>query len=421
MYTLDAKDKIIKAKVLMQRDMPFYSYILMSMNIEQSQSTNEKSCPTMAVNRYGDLFWNEKFVNKLSMDEIKFVLAHEASHVSTLTFQRQGLREHTLWNIATDLAINDMLVQDGMKAPKDILLADSSGNWTFTGKNNKKVTIPVRGRIAEEIYDDIEKNANTVKVYVNADGQGGYDGSIDKHLDGGKDPEGNKKHDESEAGGIANGNKWKKTAAEAATHAKARGKGSAIMERELDALLNPKIDWRKRLYQFITKDLPVNFTMARPGRRTFANGYYCPSIIKENLEIVVGVDTSGSISEKEFTEFMNEVIGIANGFSQIKMRVIAWADSVLEEDDIEVTRGNMERLLKYKPKNTGGTTMKEFTKYVMQKNYRSPITIILTDGFIEEKPGVPPGKIMFVLSSNGDDKIIKNYGEVCKLSDRKAQ
>jgi len=94
MGQLSERDRILKAKIDLSQQRPFFAYILMNMGIEQSDPKDD--LPTMGVNQYGDLFWNETFVKTLSDEELKTVLCHEAMHVATLTFQREGTRDHGL-------------------------------------------------------------------------------------------------------------------------------------------------------------------------------------------------------------------------------------------------------------------------------------------------------------------------------------
>lgn len=426
-YDLSAKDRIIKSKVSLNRERPFFSYIILAMNVERTNST--ENIPTMGVNQYGNLYWNEDFVNKLQDDELDFVLAHETMHVATLTFQRQGKRNHMLWNIATDLVINYILRNEGFNPPKDIVMADHKGIWTFTsGKTKKSVSIDINDKVAEDVYDILMQHIDDVKITFDDGSGGSYKGSFDKHLPSDQNDNGKSDKEEksgagpTEADGAANEQKWKQKAAEANASAKMRGKGSTAIDRELNSILEPKIDWRKRLYQYITKDLPIDYTMRRPGRRFYATGFYMPSVVKENLEVLVGIDCSGSIDysndESEGAQFLSEVVGIADSFPQIKMRVIGWADGVLEEDDIEVTQQNRQKIKNFRPRNSGGTCLSSFTQYCKTKGYTtSRICVVLTDGYIENRPTLPDCNVLFVLSANGSDEIIKNHGEVTSLKD----
>ena len=304
----------------------------------------------------------------------------------------------------------------------DFLCQQDNGIWSFdSGVTGKKISLDCNNICAEEVYDLMLQHAKIIKNQF-CDGQGGYKGGIDKHLpdDMGDDGESGGKSTSEEA---SNDQYWKQKAAEAQSNAKMRGKGSAAIDRELNSILEPKVDWRKMLHRFMTKDIPVDFTMRRPGRRYYATGNYMPTVLKENLEVLVGVDCSGSIDYSpgsEGNQFISEVVGIAYAFPQIKMRIVAWASSVLPEDDIEVTAQNRERLKNWQPKNCGGTDLTCFTEWCKDHNYgTSKVCVILTDGYIERNPKLPKNMTpLFVLSENSSDEIVKKLGHVTSLKHR---
>ena len=419
-YELNTAERIIKAKVDLNKSHAFFAYILMNMQVENTKHTDK--IPTMAINQFGDLWWNEDFVKKLDNDELKFCLAHEVGHVATLTFQRCGKRDLTLWNIATDLVINYMLLDEGFRPPKGILVPDHKGIYVFqSGKNGKTITIDLNDKNAELVYEDLIKNAKTIKQIVNADGNGNYDGQTDKHIEGDKDDNGKGTGKGVTEGDLkANENSWKRKAIEGATQAKMRGNISASMQRMLDSMLEPVVDWRQKLYAYITNDLPVDYTMRSPSRRFISTGVYTPTVIKENLELIVGIDISGSISHEEYVDFMSEVIGIANSYRQVKMRVIAWACHVDERDDHEVTNDTQDELMKCTFHGGGGTELSCLTDYMEKKEYHTRLLVVLTDGFIEGTPRLPDGvDVLFVLSKNGTSETIKNFGDVTSLNDVK--
>ena len=408
---LTEAERIIKAKIDLQASNPFFAYILLNFDIRPEDGT-KGDVPTMAVDKYGHLYWNQDFVKTLSDAELAAVLCHEAMHVATLTFPRQGSRDMNLWNIATDLIINTLLKSDGMSLPADVILPNNKDCWEMTGKDKKKFKLEkVSEKTAEEIYDFIINHAEVIKESLNMDGDGNYDGAIDKHLKGnagsGEDDK------DSEESSNANTERWKQAAVEAATQAKMRGKSKAWMDRMIDGILNPQINWKAKLQQFITRDLPVDYTMRRPGRRYYSTGIYYPSIIRENLEIVIAIDTSGSISDEEYKMFLSEVLGICKGFEQINARIIFWSTEIT--DDLNVNKSESDMLINYKFGSTGGTTMSCVAEYVRDKGINSQLYIFFTDGCTEPNPKVPDGNKLFVLSKNGTDEIVKKYGPVCKL------
>jgi predicted metal-dependent peptidase len=417
-YQLNNAERIIKAKVDLNKSHPFFSYILMHFHINKAKT--EEECPTMAVNQFGDLYWCEEFVKKLTNEELRAVLCHETLHVATLTFQRKGRRDHTIWNIATDLVINWILTQERFQLPKGVLLADHRGIYTFkSGKSGKDIQIDLNNKNAEQVYEDLSKHAKQIKEITNADDEGNYDGQVGKHLQGDKDAQGNSTGKGKNASDVSkNESDWKRKAVEASTQAKMRGNMSAELERIVGSLLEPVVDWRNRLYAFITNELPCDFTMRTPSRRFISTGVYTPSVIRENLEVIIGEDVSGSIGMEESREFRSECVGISESFRQVKMRYIGWACTVDPEDDYLITNDNKNQLLDVKFKNSGGTTLESFTNYIKEKEYKARVIVILTDGYIEHKPVVPEGvPILFVVSKNGSKEIVQNYGEVCSLND----
>ena len=388
----------------------------MHMRIKEVDPKN-MLIPTMGVNKIGDLFYAKPFVDSLNNDHLMTVLCHEVLHIALMTFGREERRDAILWNIASDYAINWILKTDGFQMPKDLLLADNNGDIEFTGKNNKKVKLNIKDLCAEEIYDKLLEHAEIVKNSL-SNGKGGFKGQFDTHLTSDQDEKGESQGKlKGEADKLSNDSYWKDKVVEGATMAKARGKSSSCLDRAIDDLMNPKIDWRKHLFQFITKDLIVDFTMKKPGRRFYSTNTYMPSAIRENLEILVAVDVSGSISTDEFQDFMSEVIGIANGFSQIKMRLLFWSTYVDEADDLLITRGNTDTIMNHKVNNSGGTTFSCVKNYIEEKYYTPRVIVCLTDGYIESDPKVFNCQHLFVLSKQYNDKIVKEYGEFCKLSD----
>lgn len=409
-----------------------------------TQTEKDSFIDTMAVNAIGDLFYNADFVQKLSQEEVNGVLAHEAMHIATATFPRQGKRDPFLWNIATDYIINYLLLKENFTLPKGTLKSDQNGDIVIkpdpTDKKSKEIRIKLDDQtFAEDLYDKLQQHRKQVmnslgvtEIMINCPGSGcapgdqpggkkaqRANGQFDWHLPDDQDDKGESQGKlKSAADRRANEQLWKGRATEAAVTAKTRGKLSSSLERHVNELLEPKIDWRKKLLSFVTKDLPIDYTMRLPGRRTIALGTYFPSIVRENMEVFCAVDVSGSIGDEEYRTFLSELAGIARSFSQVKMKVIFWSTYVDPADELDMFTANEDQLMKHVVKNSGGTTMSCVKDYCKEKNYNPKMIIFLTDGYIEGNPKFPDNaRLLFVLSANGSDETISKYGEVCKLSD----
>lgn len=437
MANFTTEERIIKAKIDLNYSNPFFSYILMNMTINEVKKSS--LIGTMGINKYGDLYWHKTFVDSITQKELEGVLAHEVGHIITDTFSRMGTRDKKLWNMATDIIINFMLIKENFVLPKTFkvgdmrkkkeegkpLLPDINGKIELTGKKGK-FTINVKNKTADMVYDILVKNAEKINGCGICNGKcdecnGEYDGQMDSHIPCDKDDEGNSTGKEtSETSAGENAEEWKKKLCEAYTHAKMRGTISADIERIIEGILYPKINWKHKLYSFITNDIPIDFTMRFPSKKYYATGFYSPSVVRENLNIIIGCDASGSISygnaETEGHQFLSEVLGIVTSFTQVKSRLIIWdAEEIHKGNDVVITNNNKMEILTRSFKAGGGTELSCFTRHIKKNNYQSNIYIIMTDGHIEEKPILPKGKILFVLSKDGNDQIVKKYGEVCRL------
>jgi predicted metal-dependent peptidase len=438
--TFTPREKIIKTKLDLNSSHPFFSYIILNMRIIENEN-----CPSMAISEIGDLIYQPKFVEDLvakNKDYLKSVLCHEAMHVAMLTFARQGNRDHMLWNMATDLAINWLILQEGFHLPEGCLLPDRNGRFAFNGQGGKKVEIDISKMCAEEIYDALEKHAEKIKVSYAVEGSDGDSESQNGSGEGG-DSDGKSKDKNKSGKGNSNGEykgqfdrhmkskgmtnaqknenarKWKQVTADATAKAKARGTLPAHLERILNELLDPEVDWRDKLRHFITKDLPSNFTYRMPARKYFSSGIYYPKLLRENIDVCAAIDVSGSIGPKEYNKFMSELMGIVRGFEQINLRVIYWATSVEPEDDISIRKGEEDTILTYHPKNSGGTTMSCVHEYIKEKGYRPSVVVYLTDGCVEGDPDLYPNSLV-VVSSQGSIDSFKDKGvQVTKLSHEK--
>ena len=63
---------------------------------------------------YKSIYVNAVYADKhnLTKEHIKFLIAHEVFHILILTRSRREDRDPTLWNTASDFAINELLIND---------------------------------------------------------------------------------------------------------------------------------------------------------------------------------------------------------------------------------------------------------------------------------------------------------------------
>ena len=154
--------------------------------------------------------------------------------------------------------------------------------------------------------------------------------------------------------------------------------------RHIDELLSPKVDWKQALLEFISAACngKQEYSWRRYNRRMIANDIYIPSAISETVgELVVAIDTSGSIGTAELTEFATELVSICDSVNPDKVRVVWWDSKVHGEQIFSDNYAGLQYMLK--PLGGGGTRVSCVSEYLISKNINAECVIVFTDGFVE--------------------------------------
>lgn len=440
---LTAEQRISKWKVMLGRDKPFFGYLIYLLKCSEMPKEMEEAmkaegmAPTMGVDQNANAHFSRAFIESISDDEGNFVLVHEVMHVALSHLSRMGLRDRLLWNIVTDLVINTLLKQEGtFRIPAQCVVADGNDSFKIGGKTITNVS----QKIAEQIYDELPikyvnacngkcsscqhngknkgngggGNSNKNGKNGNSNGNGGsgsgkngkpgnsgcpYAGTgmvgkgYDYHIHGQSNPQ---KEQE-----------WKEQLATAAANARQRGTLPAHIQRLVDKVLEPRINWRQILWQMISNELPYDTTWARPSRRSASTGIYLPSMVKEKVSVVVHIDTSGSIGDDDLREFLGEIVGIGRSFAQVEMHVIICDAKVHETYDL--TSETISHFLNTKIKGGGGTSHRPVYEYLEKEKPNTKLLISFTDAY-SDYPETEEVPTLFVVCSNGSLDCLPKWG-----------
>ena len=142
-----------------------------------------------------------------------------------------------------------------------------------------------------------------------------------------------------------------------------------------------------------------------------------PYMRKEELSIIVSVDTSGSINQQELTEFMTEIVNLAKSFNNLKMNVIV-CDAKVQET-LEVSNGSIQKILDLKMRGGGGTSLLPIVEHIDENYNNSKVWIHFTDGETDEVDVMgKPYNTLWILCKGGTDKILEKCGgEIIRLSE----
>ena len=297
---LDVPTRISKARAQLLLDQPWFGTLALRLKIIE-----DTSVPTMA-NDGTILYYNSAYVKKLSDAELLGVVAHEVMHCALGHMFRIGGRNHQLWNIAADIAINPILTKSGFTLPAGVLGVTPD-------------FAQFKGMFSEQIYALLDKQRQK--------GAGGKPGDtesadgLDHDCDCGLRPASSK--DNTHSTDRMTETDWQILTKQATDIARRAGKLPAHIDRLVSSQEEPTVDWRTVLRRFIEQQLPSDYSWMHPSRRYISRGIYLPGIIKENvLRIGIAVDTSGSIDQEMLNLFASEITAIVHEVRPERLDVV---------------------------------------------------------------------------------------------------
>lgn len=107
-FNTNASELLMRAMNNIKLLSPYY-YVLLSTVTKQP--CTDEFCKTMCVSE-SKMYYNVGFVASLTLGELTFVLMHEVLHIAMMHVARCNKRDPRLWNVATDLYINELLLHD---------------------------------------------------------------------------------------------------------------------------------------------------------------------------------------------------------------------------------------------------------------------------------------------------------------------
>jgi predicted metal-dependent peptidase len=167
----------------------------------------------------------------------------------------------------------------------------------------------------------------------------------------------------------------------------------------------PQIPWQMLLKQFVSKlsNGQLKHTKKRISKRFKSR----PGIkIKPKLKFAVCVDVSGSISDREYTIFLNEIFAIARHSGEVD--VIEWDTKVQGQYKITGYKPNITR------HGQGGTDPTEAIHWVNDRKQQYDGCIWFTDGHLYIDELKLPLRIpsLWVITADGSTEAVKNYRKI---------
>lgn len=330
---MDPLFKLKKARSFLLINHPFFGSLALKLILKE-----DSSCPSFWTD--GEFIgYNPDFVLKISLEENAAMIMHEVLHCALIHFIRENGHNHEKWNAACDYAINPIVSNTGLRLPIQTLYKEEFKNLS-----------------AETIYKLLPDGP-----YQNQGGEVRPGGSQQNQGNSDQTSEQAKARD------------WKIAITQAATMA--RGMLPGGLERIIQEIIQPKISWALVLRDFVCQATRNDYSFTRPNPRYLHTGVLLPSLYSKELDgVVIAIDTSGSIKDKEVAIFGSECSSILSEF--ITKIMILYCDTKIQATE-EISSFDLP--LKLKAPGGGGTDFRPVFDWIEEQGISPTCLIYLTD------------------------------------------
>jgi len=376
-----------------------YSQIIASGKNEVIDAETYGKMFTAYTDGINKVYCKEHIAEYKTESELRSLVLHENLHVALKQIPRHRdlLHDNTILNYAMDFVVNDVIKNTvgTVGHNKEPLVTLDDGSWIYHPMfHNWSVR-----RVYEYLKkrkDEVDK-ANEKGEYLkpcpqqnnsSTNGEGKNETDIDealRNMDKGKDD-----HVFTEVKEMTT--EELKELEDKVDRALRQGgmlagRMGASIPRVIGDLLDTKVDWREVFREFVQSAMrgKDEYTWRKMNKSYLANNMYLPSMHSETMgELVVAIDTSGSINNEQISEFASELASICETCSPDKVRVLWWDTKVHGE---QVFEGNYDDIAKMlKPKGGGGTYVGCVSDYIIKSSINAEALVIFTDGYVENNP-----------------------------------
>ena len=356
-----ARERLVTARIGLLLRHSFFGNLATRMQLVNA----DEWCSTAATDGL-KFYYNSRFIMMLKPKEVEFLVGHEVLHVVYDHMGRRGNRDPEIWNIADDYAVNADLKRH--KVGEFIKTVPCLYEQKYDGK------------AAEEIYDDLMKNAQ--KIDINSL----IDQMIDDHMDG--EGDGDNEGDSEGKGkrpsmSPEERERVRQEVKQAIINAAQSAEAGTLpkgVERLVRQHTNPVMPWRELIQTNLTSAIRSDYSWMRPSRRGWHMDAIMPGMNPgEEIDVVVSLDMSGSISNSQAQAFLGEIGGMMDSFDGYKVHVFCFDTDTYNPKDF--SSENMDRIEEYEPMGGGGTDFDCIFKYLKDNAIDPKRLIVFTDGY----------------------------------------
>ena len=360
-----ARERLVTARIGLLLRHSFFGNLATRLTLVNA----DEWCSTAAVDGKR-FYYNSRFVMMLKTKEVEFLVGHEVLHVVYDHMGRRGTRDPQLWNIADDYCVNADLKRH--RVGEFITTVPCLYESKYDGMS------------AEQVYDDLYDKAEKIDI------DSLIDKMIDDHMEGdsdtdgedgeGEDGEGKSKRPKMSPEEREQARQEMKQAIIQAAQSAEAGSIPKGVERLIKSVTNPVMPWRELIQTNLTSAIRTDYSWMRPSRRSWHMDAVMPGMTPgEEIDVVVTIDMSGSIGDKQAQAFLSEIGAMMNSFDGYKLHVFCFDTKVYNPQDF--TSENLDTIEEYEPQGGGGTDFDAIFDYLKEIGNVPKRLIVFTDGY----------------------------------------
>ena len=363
------KDKITKAKARLMLEHPYFGTVASSLPLEKNNDI-------LTFTSDGEkMRYNSEYLDRLSLEEVEFVMANGAMHTVLKHHERVNGRTKWLWQTATDYVVNAMLVKNGMHLPEYAYFEEK-----FDGMYVEEVYEMLRAEMIDNSDHSMEQETEQITDSDETD-------APNLHMQKEHTPDVNAEETQEEEN--ADDQEEEVSTSEPETLSeeikehleqifqkhKRQGNLPKDLQFVVPEYFSHKVDWREFLYGYIATHAKTSYTFTPPNMKFLYRGIYLPSMSSDLLRIIVAVDTSGSVDEALLSTFLGEVSSMMQQYPNYEIDLIT-ADAKIQSVKTFLPGEPLE----YQISGGGGTDFRPVFTYVDRHIDYPTLLIYFTDG-----------------------------------------
>ena len=430
---LTISERFTRAKFQLRKKYPFFAHLCFYLELHEVAKDSPElgyGMGLMSVDIKGNMYYCPETAMEFTDLELMAYLCHEVLHLALGHIIRTCGRDRIVWNWAIDIKSNDILVTEKVMQANDkkVLAPDDKHHIKF----NKADIYDIDKKSAEEIYAELleaqqEGKLPQTQMVIgfhlfdqDGDGDAGEDGKGESQ-GGGKDP--------SPMGGQSKAEirakiaqEWMKRMVDAKVQTElAKGSVPGCIDELLKNMLDPQIDWRVFVEQFVERSVISDFSYKRPRKSYYDNDIYLPSVVRESLALVYHVDSSGSMNMTQLAKAVGGLYSLLHAHPNVTAHVLVGDTELCLE--VKLTTDESDDILELvKMKGRGGTSHRWVVDWINANAPEIKVFVSFTDGCSDIEDcydDLPSGCEKLIVLTDGLRPDLKKYAEIINISDER--